>query len=66
MCSGYRQRHKINQQERQVFVSQIQSYVTTDGQAASFVLVSDTHLGPIAIFVLLSDSCGPVDVGHQL
>jgi hypothetical protein len=40
-----------------------QSYVTMYGQS---VLVSSPHLGPKTRFLLLSDSCGFVDVGHPL
>jgi hypothetical protein len=40
-----------------------QSYVTTDGQSAG---LSSTHLGPKTRFLLLSDSCGFVDVGRLL
>jgi hypothetical protein len=43
--------------------SKSQSYVTTDGQSASLFLVSSIHLGLTARFLLLSDSCGFVDVG---
>jgi hypothetical protein len=39
------------------------SYITTDGQS---VLVSSTHLGLTTRFLLLSDSCGFVDVGRPL
>jgi hypothetical protein len=42
--------------------SQRQSYVATDGQSASLLLVSSTHLGPKTRFLLLSDSWVFVDV----
>jgi hypothetical protein len=39
-----------------------QSYVTTDGQSASLSWCLAPHLGPKTRFLLLSDSCGFVDV----
>jgi hypothetical protein len=45
--------------------SETESYVTTDGQSAS-VLVSSLHLRLTTRFLLLSDSCGFVDVGRCL
>jgi hypothetical protein len=45
-----------------LYHSQSQSYVTTDGQSAS-VLVSGTHVGTTIVVLLLSDTCGFVDMG---
>jgi hypothetical protein len=42
--------------------SQSQSYVTTDGQSASLSWVSSTQLGLTTRFLLLSESCGFIDV----
>jgi hypothetical protein len=48
------------------FSTQSQSFVTTDGQSASLSSCQAPIWGPRRDFLLLSDSCGCVDVGRPL
>jgi hypothetical protein len=49
-----------------LLLAESQSYVMTENSVSQPVLVSSTHLGPKTRFLLLSDSCGFVDVGHPI
>jgi hypothetical protein len=49
-----------------ILLKESESYVTTDGQPASLSWNKSTHLGLTTRSLLLSDSCGFVDLGRPL
>jgi hypothetical protein len=50
----------------QLLITESEFYITIDGSVGQSVLVSSTHLGLTIRFLLLSDSCGFVDVKCSL